>query len=312
MPLAADPAAPTTNTPLRRKLTMGARILRNARARPRLPAGGDQPLVSVIMATYNWSSVLRYAIGSVLSQTYPRFELLVIGDACTDDSARVVASFADPRVRWINRASNSGSQVGPNNDGLAAARGEYVAYHGHDDVWLPTHLALLVEAMRRDRADVGNTLTEMIGPPRSNIRGLAGHGPTGGYVPPSSLMHRREAGLEVGGWRDFRTISLTPDHEFPARLHAHGLRFTVVEALTVFKFPSSLRRNSYRERPSHEQAEYTRRIATERGFVYRELAAMAKVHLLRRRPRYPEAVRPPDPIPPGWHVTQARRVRGLD
>jgi hypothetical protein len=166
--------------------------------------------------------------------------------------------------------------------------------------------------MRGDQADVGHTLTEIIGPPGSDIRGVAGHGPPGTFVPPSSLIHRREAAHQIGGWRDFRTISLTPDHDFMARLHARGLRFTVVEALTVFKFPSALRRNSYREKPCHEQAEYSHRIATERGFVYRELAAMARVHVLRRRPRYPDTSRPPHPVPPGWHVTQARRVRGLE
>ena len=89
------------------------------------------PLVSVITATYNWSSVLRYAIQSVLRQTCQDFEMIVVGDGCTDDSAEVVASFDDPRLRWHNLPHNTGHQSAPNNAGLELARGRYVAYLGH-------------------------------------------------------------------------------------------------------------------------------------------------------------------------------------
>src|SRR5258707_8831106 len=69
-----------------------------------------QPLVSVIIATYNWSTVLRMAIHSVLWQTGQNFELLVIGDGCTDDSEDVVRSFGDARIHWHNLPVNSGNQ----------------------------------------------------------------------------------------------------------------------------------------------------------------------------------------------------------
>src|ERR1043166_5723000 len=86
------------------------------------------PRVSVIIATYNRSAVLRHAIASVRAQTFGDFELLVVGDGCTDDSAAAVAGFADPRIRWFNRAANSGHQSAPNNEGLRQARGELIAY----------------------------------------------------------------------------------------------------------------------------------------------------------------------------------------
>ncbi|PJF27365.1 MAG: hypothetical protein CUN53_04330 [Phototrophicales bacterium] len=64
---------------------------------------------SVLIATFNGSAVLRYAIESVLHQTVTDWELRVTGDGCTDDSAEVVASFNDPRIHWHNLPENSGS-----------------------------------------------------------------------------------------------------------------------------------------------------------------------------------------------------------
>src|SRR5947207_7975428 len=91
------------------------------RARGKMKA---MPRVTVIMATYNWSSVLPYSIGSALRQSFTDFELLVVGDGCTDDSEQVVTAIGDPRVRWINLSSNSGHQSAPNNEGLRQARGD--------------------------------------------------------------------------------------------------------------------------------------------------------------------------------------------
>src|SRR3954453_5561675 len=101
------------------------------------------PRVTIITATYNYSSVLRYAIKSALEQTFQDFEHWIIGDGCTDDSDEVVRSFNDPRLHWHNLPENVGSQFAPNNKGLELARGEYIAYLGHDDIWHPSHLAKL-------------------------------------------------------------------------------------------------------------------------------------------------------------------------
>src|SRR5438045_2228166 len=129
-----------------------------------LTSGADKamsesaPLVSIIIPTYNWSSVLRYALQSVLGQTMRAYQLLVIGDGCTDDSADVVAAANDPRIRWHNMPTNSGSQSIPNNTALEMARGTYIAYHGHDDIWHPTHLERLTHALQNTDADWGHTI----------------------------------------------------------------------------------------------------------------------------------------------------------
>src|SRR5437764_794116 len=106
------------------------------------------PSVSVIIATYNWSAALKCAIRSVLDQTLQDFELLIVGDACTDDTEQVVRSFDDARIKWFNLTKNHGSQYAPNNFGLKQAKAYYIAYLGHDDLWWPTHLTSLVETAR--------------------------------------------------------------------------------------------------------------------------------------------------------------------
>jgi len=82
-------------------------------------------------------------------------------------------------------------------------------------------------------------------------------------------------------------------------------------ALTVCKFPSAMRKNSYRERRDDEQRRYVDRISRERAFVERDLLADPWLRLRRAPPSLPELDPVPKVVPPGWHVTQWRRVRGL-
>src|SRR5271157_5323640 len=194
------------------------------------------PLVSIIIATYNYSSVLRCAIRSVLGQTFQDFELLVIGDGCTDDSEGVTASFGDARIHWHNLASNSGYQAAPNNAGLAMARGRYIAYLGHDDLWMPNHLERLVQTIQQTGADVAYSLGIMIGPPGSPVRILTGATKSGAYepealVPPSTVLHKTGMARDLGGWRDYREMHTPSDIAFLSAAWAAGKRFAPVREL---------------------------------------------------------------------------------
>jgi glycosyltransferase involved in cell wall biosynthesis len=280
------------------------------------PALADPPLVSVVIATYEWPEVLRWAIASVRAQRYPRWELIVAGDGCGEETEALVASFGDARIRWHNRATNSGSQSLPNNDGIALARGELVAYLGHDDLWTPDHLARLVAAQRRAEADVAFSLTEVIGPPGSRMRNVSGFLPSGyrgGHLPPSSLLHRRALVDRIGGWRDYREIEQPPDTELLERAHRAGAAFACSWALTAFKLPSAMRPGSYRERRSDEQEALAARMRRERFFQLRELgrAVASRVRQRGEDPnRFAPRVGPEDGK--GAYVRAARRVRGLD
>jgi glycosyltransferase involved in cell wall biosynthesis len=205
--------------------------------------------------------VLPYSIASVMEQTWRDFELLVIGDRCTDDSELVVERLAstDQRIRWLNLADPSGHQAGPNNEGLRLARGELIAYLGHDDLWLPRHLERLIGVI-----DAGATCT------RSSILLVhPGHAPfvfpSAGqdqvWVPPTSMMVKADALSEVGGWRfPTQTGNLDPESDLTVRIAERFGEPVLQPIVTAIKLPASYRRNVYQTRPCHEQAHWLERI----------------------------------------------------
>ena len=276
------------------------------------------PAVTVVIATYNRSEVLREAIRTVLWQTRADWELIVVGDGCTDDSAEVVGSFSDPRVRWHELPENSGSQSAPNNAGIALARTEYVAYLGHDDVWFPDHLELLIGAMESSRGQVGATLCAAIGPEGSNRRGLAGLRPRGGrwdpaghFSPPSSLAHRRDLLERIGGWRDARDTFEPVDVELLRRMRDAGAERIWVERLTVLKFTAGVRARSYRHGGAQEQQQAIRAIE-EGAPEARERELVEQVRATKLEPAPLPIKRPPSDAPPGWWANQIREFKGLE
>jgi glycosyltransferase involved in cell wall biosynthesis len=289
-------------------LRVAVAVLRDAYVRP-LPRADDGPLVTVVIAAYNRAEVLRYALASALAQSYRRLEVLVIGDACTDESGAVVAAAADPRARWINLERNSGTQAGPNQAGLEAARGELIAYLGQDDLWRRDHVALLVADLERTGADATSSVISMVWPKPVPVRKLESPA-AGEFTPTPALMHRRAAGVAAGGWRDHRTTVLPPDTDFYRRLNAAGARFSRVRALSVLKFASALRPNSYRDGRFDEQAAASRRLDS-RWFAAREVATALALAPLRRWYGPFVKLDPATRATPGGTIAEYRRIRGL-
>ena len=262
------------------------------------------PRVTVILPTYNWSSVLRYSIASVLRQTFTDFELLVAGDGCTDDSEQVVAECGDSRVRWMNLPENTRHQSGPNNEALRQARGEFIAYHGHDDLWLPHHLGVMVNALESNTADLAHSLCFLVRPETTSSIVVIPQPDLGSYAPPLCVVHRRSLTERIGGWRHYRELgTIPPDVELWLRAAASGAVFTFVPRLTGIKFPASERRGVYQARPHHEQAAWAARIASDPDIEVHLLAhAVADRSSLMQTWSYRELVR-------GFIRETVRRVR---
>jgi len=111
-------------------------------------------LVSVIIPTYNRAAVVARAITSVLAQDHAPIEIIVVDDASTDDTQRVVEGLGDARIRYIARSENRGAAAA-RNTGIRAARGAFIAFLDSDDEYLPGRLSAQVRAFEALDAATG-------------------------------------------------------------------------------------------------------------------------------------------------------------
>lgn len=112
------------------------------------------PKISIIMPVYNTGEVLLQTVKSVLDQTYNNFELLLVDDGSIDGSGSLCDLFAkqDPRIVVIHQSN--GGICAARNTGLLAARGEYITFCDHDDLYLPELLQDEIEAAEKYCADM--------------------------------------------------------------------------------------------------------------------------------------------------------------
>lgn len=109
-------------------------------------SGSEPPVVSVVVATYNRWPMVGETINSILAQTFPDYEIVVVDDGSPDGSADLLEA-AYPSVRVIRQAnSERGAAI---NHGIRAARGRFVAFLGDDDIFEPWHLEQFAEALTR-------------------------------------------------------------------------------------------------------------------------------------------------------------------
>lgn len=142
------------------------------------------PTVSIVTAVFNGARHIEETLDSVAAQTLADWEHLVVDDASTDESARIVAARAerDSRLRLISQPENRGA-LAARNRALAAARGRYVAFLDADDLWLPDKLARQIAFMTKSGAPISHT-----GYRRMSVDG----GRVGDViVPPERIDYRR-------------------------------------------------------------------------------------------------------------------------
>ena len=110
---------------------------------------GNKPKVSAIIVTYNRPDFAASAIQSVLDQTFKDFELIVVDNGVEIPAKKIVESFSDPRIRYIQNDKNTDC-AGGKNIGMKNARGEFVAFLDDDDVWFSEKLELQVKSFEKN------------------------------------------------------------------------------------------------------------------------------------------------------------------
>ncbi|HQS58855.1 MAG: glycosyltransferase [Gallionellales bacterium 35-53-114] len=102
------------------------------------------PLISVVIPTYNHAHYLGRCLQSVLDQTYENWEAIVIDNHSTDNTDEVVRNFAEPRIKLL-KIHNDGVIAASRNMGIRAARGEWVAFLDSDDWWRHNKLQVCID-----------------------------------------------------------------------------------------------------------------------------------------------------------------------
>ncbi len=167
----------------------------------------DLPLVSVIIPVYNGPEGLARAIKSVLDQTYPNFELIIVDDYSTDPIEPTVKKFSDVRIQYHRHAQNKGAS-GARNTGMRLSKGKFLAFLDSDDEFLPERLEIQVNEFGRLPEDVGLIISNLGNLKKENCPYVS-PGIASGYVessafpgsifsPPSSWMLRKDIITRVG------------------------------------------------------------------------------------------------------------------
>jgi len=108
----------------------------------------EQPLVSVIMPTYNHAKFIGKAIDSVLNQTYKNLELIVIDNYSDDDTEKIVDSYEDKRIIYL-KFRNNGIIAASRNHGIKHSHGDYIAFLDSDDWWYPEKLKVVANYFQK-------------------------------------------------------------------------------------------------------------------------------------------------------------------
>lgn len=208
---------------------------------PMRPSSGE-PLVSVIMPTYNRPDFLARALSSLCKQTFTDFEVVVVND-CGEPVEGIVQSFADRlQITYVRHARNR-DRSAARNTGIRASRGKYIAYLDDDDAYRAEHLELLVHALRAQGACVAYTEAEWVEEERiatgyRAVKSSRARDATfsrdrlmvQNYIPILSVMHERTCMDEVGMFDE--SLATHEDWDLFIRF-ANRYRFVHVASITA-------------------------------------------------------------------------------
>jgi len=200
------------------------------------------PLVSVVVPSYNRAALLKRTLRAILAQQFTDLEVLVVDDGSTDDTGTIAAA-ADPRVMVIRHQQPAGVSAARNR-GIAAARGEWIAFCDDDDLWSPHKLIRQLKAAEQTGADwayagdvnVDEHLQVLSGGPPLDPEAVVALMPRWNPLPSggSNVLVRSRVLAAVGGF-DPR-LRRTEDWDLWIRIARTGPPAWVREPLVAYRF----------------------------------------------------------------------------
>lgn len=113
----------------------------------------NEPLLSVIIPTYNRGRLILNSVTSVLNQTYKNIELIVVDDCSTDNTEEILKSINDSRIKYVKLEKNSGACIA-RNKGIELSTGKFIAFNDSDDLWITTKLEKQLCFLKNYNADI--------------------------------------------------------------------------------------------------------------------------------------------------------------
>ena len=190
-------------------------------------------IVTIILATYNRPDTLDAVIKSVINQSLSNWQLFVVGDNCDNRTDNVIKNNIDSRIKYLNLPDRFGEQSGPNSVGLSLVNTPYVSYLNHDDIWLPDHLELGINMLKKHDfdfyiggaaysryIDFSETSSEILvdefnTADRSPMDLFARN--TAKYEPASSWIIKHEVAKKIGFWNYYTELYRAPSEDYLMR-----------------------------------------------------------------------------------------------
>lgn len=180
-----------------------------------------QPLVSIVVPSFNQGRYIRETLDSILSQDYRPIEVLAMDGGSTDETLEVLKTFDAPELTWISERDRGVADAV--NKGIARAGGEIIAIQSSDDLYKPGAISIAVEALERTTAGLVYGDMEFIDPQskaggRTELRpfDLAEYAGKVTYIPQPAAFFRAAAARDVGPWRE--DLPYACDAEFYLRI----------------------------------------------------------------------------------------------
>lgn len=208
-----------------------------------------RPAISVVIPAYRARNFLKDSLASVAAQDYPELEVLVIDDASPEPIDDILEEYSRignaPPLRLIRHEKNQGLGAS-RNTGIREAKGEYIAFLDHDDLWASDHVSNIIAAIRENDADLAFCSVMQFHENPEDGHGI--WGPPGdeidstlplrlfktNFITPSAVIARRRLLEELGGFSTDPRVHMCEDLDLWLRaLHA-GARIAYAPKLTVF------------------------------------------------------------------------------